>query len=261
MDSSIATNHGDKDSTMAGFDIQLIGMSVTFLGENVVTRFKVEDQITLGRQYLIIGSAGTVRFQTDSAYGANIEIQRRELDYQIGQLDSLRIGRVGGAYKRERLRVDGLRKCSMFSKGSCAYSVLYLFFVCASALCKKVSTLRSTMFKDFQRKLQQDTKKTVDAHVHASSMRHSSELKLKKFEGLVSTEVDDDIAWLKFNTKLPVLIKGVLTREDAVKAMEVGVERIIVSNHGARQLDYVPAIINALEEVIVIVKNKEMFYL
>ncbi|GJZ65615.1 peroxisomal (S)-2-hydroxy-acid oxidase GLO4-like protein [Tanacetum coccineum] len=107
---------------------------------------------------------------------------------------------------------------------------------------------RSTMFKDFQRKLQQDTKKTVDAHVHASSMRHSSELKLKKFEGLVSTEVDDDIAWLKFNTKLPVLIKGVLTREDAVKAMEVGVERIIVSNHGARQLDYVPAIINDLEE-------------
>ncbi|GJX56075.1 peroxisomal (S)-2-hydroxy-acid oxidase GLO4-like protein [Tanacetum coccineum] len=95
----------------------------------------------------------------------------------------------------------------------------------------------------------EDTKKTVDAHVHASSMRHSSELKLKKFEGLVSTEVDDDIAWLKFNTKLPVLIKGVLTREDAVKAMEVGVERIIVSNHGARQLDYVPAIINALEEV------------
>ncbi|GKA98417.1 peroxisomal (S)-2-hydroxy-acid oxidase GLO4-like protein [Tanacetum coccineum] len=101
--------------------------------------------------------------------------------------------------------------------------------------------LGSTMFKE-------DTKMTVDAHVHASNMRHSSELKLKKFEGLVSTEVDDDIAWLKFNTKLPVLIKGVLTREDAVKAMEVGVERIIVSNHGARQLDYVPAIINALEE-------------
>ncbi|GJV54154.1 peroxisomal (S)-2-hydroxy-acid oxidase GLO4-like protein [Tanacetum coccineum] len=133
------------------------------------------------------------------------------------------------------------------------------------------------MFKDFQRKLQQDTKKTVDAHVHASSMRHSSELKvaininlmivphLKKFKGLVSTEVDDvsditsyisfsflDIVWLKFNTKLSVLIKGVLTREDAVKAMEVGVERIIVSNHGARQLDYVPAIINALEEAYTI---------
>ncbi|GKA90861.1 hypothetical protein Tco_0812731, partial [Tanacetum coccineum] len=78
---------------------------------------------------------------------------------------------------RKRALVYAYTNSSMFSKGSCAYSVLYLFFVCASALCKKVSTLRSTMFKDFQRKMQRDTKKTVDAHVHASRMRHSSELK------------------------------------------------------------------------------------
>ncbi|CAI9286241.1 unnamed protein product [Lactuca saligna] len=100
---------------------------------------------------------------------------------------------------------------------------------------------------------------------------------LKNFEGLVSTKVEDDegsnveafvnrsfdpslswkdIAWLKSITKLPILIKGVLTREDAIKAMEVGVEGIIVSNHGARQLDYVPATINALEEVVVAVKGR-----
>ncbi|GKB59079.1 translocase of chloroplast 159, chloroplastic [Tanacetum coccineum] len=109
MDSSIAANHEDKASTMAGFDIQPIGkqlayivrgetkfknlkkkktsagMSVTFLGENVVTGFKVEVHIALGRQYSIIRSASTVRFQTDSAYGANIEIQQQELDYHIGQ--------------------------------------------------------------------------------------------------------------------------------------------------------------------------------
>ncbi|KAJ0743485.1 putative small monomeric GTPase [Helianthus annuus] len=112
MDSSISTKHGENMSTMAGFDIQPIGKqlayivrgetkfknlkknktaagaSVTFLGENVVTGFKLEDQITLGRQYSIIGSAGTVRFQSDSAYGANIEVQRRELDYPIGQVQS-----------------------------------------------------------------------------------------------------------------------------------------------------------------------------
>ncbi|GJU10015.1 translocase of chloroplast 159, chloroplastic [Tanacetum coccineum] len=51
-ESSIAANHGDKASTMAGFDIQPIG-------ENVVPGFNVEDQITLGRQYSIIGSAST----------------------------------------------------------------------------------------------------------------------------------------------------------------------------------------------------------
>ncbi|KAI3732459.1 hypothetical protein L1987_63664 [Smallanthus sonchifolius] len=112
LDSSVSAKHGEKTSSMAGFDIQPIGkqlayivrgetkfknlkknkaaagISVTFLGENIVTGFKVEDQITLGRQYSIIGSAGTVRFQTDSAYGANIEVQRRELDYPIGQIQS-----------------------------------------------------------------------------------------------------------------------------------------------------------------------------
>ncbi|KAL4558855.1 hypothetical protein LXL04_037059 [Taraxacum kok-saghyz] len=112
MDSSISAKHGETGSTMAGFDIQPIGkqlayvvrgetkfknmkrnktaagMSVTFLGENVVTGFKVEDQVAFGKQYSVIGSAGTVRFQTDSAYGANIEVQRRELDYPIGQVQS-----------------------------------------------------------------------------------------------------------------------------------------------------------------------------
>ncbi|KAL9994053.1 putative (S)-2-hydroxy-acid oxidase [Helianthus debilis subsp. tardiflorus] len=100
---------------------------------------------------------------------------------------------------------------------------------------------------------------------------------LKNFEGLVSTEVHDsegsnleayasrtldpsfswkDIAWLKSITKLPILIKGVLAREDVIKAMEIGVEGVIVSNHGARQLDYVPATIDALEEVVVAVQGR-----
>nr|XP_043638063.1 translocase of chloroplast 159, chloroplastic [Erigeron canadensis] len=112
LDSSVSAKHGENVSSMAGFDIQPIGkqlayivrgetkfknlkknktaagISVTFLGENVVTGFKVEDQVALGRQYSIIGSAGTVKFQSDSAYGANIEMQRRELDYPIGQVQS-----------------------------------------------------------------------------------------------------------------------------------------------------------------------------
>nr|GMC55738.1 peroxisomal (S)-2-hydroxy-acid oxidase GLO4-like [Ipomoea batatas] len=58
-----------------------------------------------------------------------------------------------------------------------------------------------------------------------------------------------DIAWLKSITKLPILLKGILTHEDAIKALEVGVAGIIVSNHGARQLDYTPATISVLEEI------------
>ncbi|OMO70581.1 FMN-dependent dehydrogenase [Corchorus capsularis] len=65
-----------------------------------------------------------------------------------------------------------------------------------------------------------------------------------------------DIGWLRSITNLPVLIKGVVTHEDAIKAIEVGVDGIVVSNHGARQLDYAPATISVLEEVVDAVKGK-----
>ncbi|XVE88591.1 hypothetical protein DITRI_Ditri19aG0081600 [Diplodiscus trichospermus] len=100
---------------------------------------------------------------------------------------------------------------------------------------------------------------------------------LKNFEGLISTEVSfdngsnleafanntfdaslswKDIGWLRSITNLPILIKGVLTREDAIKAIEVGIDGIVVSNHGARQLDYAPASVSVLEEVVHAVKGK-----
>ncbi|KAK6124051.1 hypothetical protein DH2020_042197 [Rehmannia glutinosa] len=59
-----------------------------------------------------------------------------------------------------------------------------------------------------------------------------------------------DVEWLQTITKLPILVKGVLTAEDTRLAVQAGVAGIIVSNHGARQLDYVPATIMALEEVM-----------
>ncbi|XP_050939803.1 peroxisomal (S)-2-hydroxyacid oxidase GLO4-like isoform X2 [Cucumis melo] len=65
-----------------------------------------------------------------------------------------------------------------------------------------------------------------------------------------------DVAWLKSITSLPILIKGILTHEDAIKAVEVGVDGIIVSNHGARQLDFSPATVSALEEIVHAVKGK-----
>ncbi len=59
----------------------------------------------------------------------------------------------------------------------------------------------------------------------------------------------DDIAWLRSKTKLPVLIKGVLHAEDARLAVHHGVAGIVVSNHGGRQLDTVPATIDVLPEI------------
>ncbi|CAI0470782.1 unnamed protein product [Linum tenue] len=101
--------------------------------------------------------------------------------------------------------------------------------------------------------------------------------KLKNVEGFVSNDVDagggsnleayanstfdptlswKDVAWLKSITSLPILLKGILTHEDALKAVEVGAAGVIVSNHGARQLDYSPATITVVEEVVRAVKGK-----
>ena len=46
----------------------------------------------------------------------------------------------------------------------------------------------------------------------------------------------EDIDWLRGLTGLPVVLKGILTAEDAVEAARHGVQGIIVSNHGGRQL-------------------------
>ncbi|KAJ6752021.1 hypothetical protein OIU85_002442 [Salix viminalis] len=96
-------------------------------------------------------------------------------------------------------------------------------------------------------------------------------LTLKNFEGLdlgkmdkaddsglasyVAGQIDrtlswKDVEWLQTITKLPILVKGVLTAEDGKLSIQSGAAGIIVSNHGARQLDYSPSTIMALEEVV-----------
>ncbi|KAG5015235.1 hypothetical protein JHK85_021371 [Glycine max] len=65
-----------------------------------------------------------------------------------------------------------------------------------------------------------------------------------------------DIKWLQSITSLPIVVKGVLTAEDTRIAIQAGAAGIIVSNHGARQLDYVPATIMALEEVVKAAQGK-----
>ncbi|KAJ8525832.1 hypothetical protein ON010_g15281 [Phytophthora cinnamomi] len=70
-----------------------------------------------------------------------------------------------------------------------------------------------------------------------------------------------DVEWLKSITKLPVVAKGILTPEDAVMAVESGCEGILVSNHGARQLDGVAATIDALPAIVQAVGNRAEVYM
>ena len=61
----------------------------------------------------------------------------------------------------------------------------------------------------------------------------------------------DDLPWLREHTSgLPLLLKGILTREDAELAVQAGADGIVVSNHGGRQLDTSPATLDALPEVV-----------
>jgi len=59
-----------------------------------------------------------------------------------------------------------------------------------------------------------------------------------------------DLAWLRERSALPLVLKGILTAEDAAHAVDAGVDAIAVSNHGGRQLDRVPASLDALPEVV-----------
>jgi lactate 2-monooxygenase len=58
-----------------------------------------------------------------------------------------------------------------------------------------------------------------------------------------------DLHWLREQTALPLLVKGVLTAEDAQRAVTAGVDGIVVSNHGGRQVDGAVAALDALVEV------------
>jgi L-lactate dehydrogenase (cytochrome) len=60
----------------------------------------------------------------------------------------------------------------------------------------------------------------------------------------------DDIAWMMEQWQGPFLIKGILSIDDAIKAAELGVHGIVISNHGGRQLDHVPAPMQVLPEIV-----------
>jgi len=65
-----------------------------------------------------------------------------------------------------------------------------------------------------------------------------------------STITWEDLRWIRDVWRGPLIVKGVLTGDDARRAIDVGASAIVVSNHGGRQLDTVAASLRALPEVI-----------
>jgi len=66
----------------------------------------------------------------------------------------------------------------------------------------------------------------------------------------------DDLSFLRKHTRLPILLKGILHAEDAAKAVAAGVDGIIVSNHGGRQVDGAIASLDALPAVVDAVRGQ-----
>ncbi|MBK3579450.1 alpha-hydroxy-acid oxidizing protein [Streptomyces sp. MBT65] len=79
--------------------------------------------------------------------------------------------------------------------------------------------------------------------------RHSME----QFDASITWE---DLAWLRGVTSLPVVLKGVLTGEDAELAVKNGVSALVVSNHGGRQLDFSTSAPECLTEVVDAVRGR-----
>jgi (S)-3,5-dihydroxyphenylglycine transaminase len=64
------------------------------------------------------------------------------------------------------------------------------------------------------------------------------------------------VEWLREVSELPILLKGILTGQDAARALDAGVDGIVVSNHGGRQLDGVPATLDVLPEIAAVVNGR-----
>jgi 4-hydroxymandelate oxidase len=70
----------------------------------------------------------------------------------------------------------------------------------------------------------------------------------------------DDLTWLRDISGLPVIVKGVLRADDAVSSIEAGAAAVIVSNHGARQLDTAVATADALPPIVEAVAGQAEIY-
>ena len=66
----------------------------------------------------------------------------------------------------------------------------------------------------------------------------------------------DDMTWIRDIWKGPIAVKGIVSADDARRSLDHGVAAIVVSNHGGRQLDGVPATLQVLPEIVSTVRDR-----
>jgi glycolate oxidase len=95
---------------------------------------------------------------------------------------------------------------------------------------------------------------TVDTAVYSRRERDLAKRHLRRVD-VPGREHQAALAWpdvarLRKRTKLPLILKGIATREDALLAVEHGIEVVYVSNHGGRQLDHGRGALDVLPEIV-----------
>lgn len=93
------------------------------------------------------------------------------------------------------------------------------------------------------------------------ALSSGSSANIQKQAAAMSREMDtaltwSDIAWVRKHWRGPVIVKGLLAQEDASRALHAGVDGIVVSNHGGRQLDAAPSPLEQLPRIIEVVQDK-----
>ena len=99
-----------------------------------------------------------------------------------------------------------------------------------------------------------------------SNVQNTGEDKVDRSQGAaraISSFIDpslswNDIPWFLKVTKMPIILKGVQRVEDVLKAIEVGCQGVVLSNHGGRQLDFARSAIEVLSEVMPVLRDANL---
>jgi 4-hydroxymandelate oxidase len=97
--------------------------------------------------------------------------------------------------------------------------------------------------------------RAVNVESSVTAAAHEHDPRSSAMQRHVASEFDPtitwaDLAWLRAQTTLPVMLKGIVTAEDTMLAVDHGIDAVVVSNHGGRQLDGAIASMDALPEVV-----------
>ncbi|KAH8587600.1 FMN-dependent dehydrogenase-domain-containing protein [Bisporella sp. PMI_857] len=97
----------------------------------------------------------------------------------------------------------------------------------------------------------------VGSNVQSGSTTDNSQGAARAISSFIDPSLSwKDIPWFQSVTKMPIILKGVQRVEDVIRAVEIGVQGVVLSNHGGRQLDFARSGIEVLAEVMPVLRER-----